>query len=160
FPEPTALIITPDHYLLRMLYSRGVALESLGVPRRDGSAVEHDPRKIWQRFGGHYYLFRGTPSGVWLDQELHDLFGVRVKLNAESAARIYDEIAERLASPEFRPRALFERFNIEVLATTDAATDTLEAHRRIRESGWKGRVIPTFRPDALFRIALPGWRDA
>jgi len=160
FPEPTALLITPDHYVLRMLYSRGVPMELLGVQTRDGTSFERDPRKIWQRFAENYYLFRGTPTGLWLDQELHDLFGVRVKLNGETAASIYEQVAERLASPEFRPRALFERFNIEVLATTDSATDSLDAHRRIRESGWPGRVIPTFRPDALFRIAQPQWRSS
>jgi glucuronate isomerase len=160
FPEPTALLITPDHYIFRMLYSRGVSMESLGVPTRDGTPVEQDPRKIWQRFGEHYHLFRGTPTGAWFDHELHDLFGVRVKLDGNSASYIYQQIAERLASPEFRPRALFDRFNIEVLATTDQASDALDAHRRIRESSWNGRVIPTFRPDALFRIAAPGWGDA
>ena len=129
FPEPTALLITPDHYIFRMLYSRGVSMESLGVPTRDGSPVEQDPRKIWQRFGDHYHLFRGTPTGAWFDHELHDLFGIRVKLDGSSAAYIYQQIAERLASPEFRPRALFERFNIEVLATTDQASDPLDAHR-------------------------------
>jgi glucuronate isomerase len=158
FPEPTALLITPDHYLLRMLYSQGVSMESLGVPARDGAEVESDPRRIWQRFADRFYLFRGTPSGVWLDHELHELFGIRLKLDGGTAQGIYDEIAEKLASPEFRPRALFDRFNIEVLATTDHVTDPLDAHRAIRESDWSGRVIPTYRPDALFRIASPGWR--
>ena len=160
FPEPTALLITPDHYIFRMLYSRGVSMESLGVPTRDGTPIERDPRKIWQRFGDHYHLFRGTPTGAWFDHELHDLFGVRVKLDGDSAAYVYGQIAERLGSAEFKPRALFERFNIEVLATTDPASDALDAHRRIRESGWNGRVVPTFRPDALFRIATPAWRSA
>jgi glucuronate isomerase len=160
FPEPTALLITPDHYIFRMLYSRGVSMEALGVPTRDGAQVEQNPRAIWQRFGDHYHLFRGTPTGAWFDHELHDLFGVRVKLDGASADHIYGQIAERLASPEFRPRALFERFNIEVLATTDQATDNLEAHKRIRASTWGGRVIPTFRPDALLRIAAPDWRDS
>jgi len=157
FPEPTALIIIPDHYIFRMLYSRGIPLESLGVPTRDGSPVEQDPRRIWQTFAEHYYLFRGTPTGAWLDYELYYLFGVRTKLSGDSGQRIYDEIAEKLTSPEFRPRALFDRFNIEVLTTTDAATDTLEHHQAIQQSGWNGRVIPAFRPDALFRISLPGW---
>jgi glucuronate isomerase len=122
--------------------------------------VETDPRKIWQLFGEHYYLFRGTPTGAWVDHEFAEVFGIRHKLNGETAQRIYDEIAEKLGSPEFRPRALFERFNIEVLATTDAATDPLDHHQKIRASGWNGRVVPTFRPDALFRIALPTWGDA
>ena len=159
FPEPAALLITPDHYLFRMLFSQGISLESLGVPARDPkTAVERDPRKVWRLFASNYHLFRGTPSRAWLDYELHELFGIRERLAGESADRIYDQIDERLKSPEFRPRALFDRFNIEVLATTDAATDELGHHRAIRDSGWKGRVVPTFRPDALFRIALPTWR--
>ena len=159
FPEPAALLITPDHYIFRMLYSQGVSMESLGVPPRDPNLkIEQDPRAVWRRFAAHYYLFRGTPTRAWLDYELHELFGVRTRLTADSADAIYDQIAERLQSPEFRPRALFERFRIEVLATTDAATDELVHHKRIAESGWKGRVVPTFRPDALFRIASPGWR--
>ena len=159
FPEPTALLLTPDHYIFRMLYSRGVSMESLGIPTRDGTAVEKDPRRIWQLFGDHYYLFRGTPTGIWLDHELHEVFGVRTRLDGGSALRIYEEIREKLLSPEFRPRALFDRFNIEVLATTDKATDGLEHHEAIRESGWDGMVVPTFRPDGVFRIAAPGWRD-
>ena len=157
FPEPSSLIVVPDHYIVRMLYSRGVPMESLGIPTRDGTSVENDPRRIWQAFGDHAHLFHGTPTGVWLDHELHEVFGVKVRLDADSAQHVYDQIAERLASPEFRPRRLFERFNIEVLATTDAATDSLEHHRAIRASGWRGRVIPTFRPDAVFRIAAPEW---
>ncbi|HEY0930942.1 MAG TPA: glucuronate isomerase [Gemmatimonas sp.] len=160
FPEPTALLLTPDHYIFRMLYSQGVSMESLGIPTRDGTPVETDARRIWQRFAEHYHLFRGTPTGVWFDHELHELFGVRLKLGASTATAIYDQIAERLMSAEFRPRALFDRFNIEVLATTDAAGDTLDAHRQIRASGWAGQVVPTFRPDAVFRIATPVWRDA
>jgi glucuronate isomerase len=158
FPEPAALLILPDHYIFRMLYSRGISLEDLGIPRRDGSRGEADPRKIWQLFAEHYSLFRGTPTGVWLDYEMYYLFGVRRKLTGSTAQAIYDQIGEKLEAPEFRPRALFERFNIEVLSTTDAATDSLEHHRAIRESGWGGRVVPTFRPDALFRIAAPAWR--
>src|SRR6266516_4320181 len=91
FPEPTALIVTPDHYIFRMLYSRGMALEALGIPARDGALVEDDPRKVWQTFGEHYYLFRGTPTGVWLDHELHDVFGVREKLSGVTARAIYDQ---------------------------------------------------------------------
>jgi glucuronate isomerase len=159
FPEPTALILIPDHYIFRMLYSQGIALESLGIPTRDGTPVEGDPRKIWQTFGEHWYLFRGTPTGAWLDHEFHEVFGVRKKLSGATAQAIYDEIREKLESPEFLPRALYERFNIELLTTTDAASDSLEQHRKIRESGWDGRVVPAFRPDAIFRIAQPGWRE-
>lgn len=130
-----------------MLYANGVPLEKL---------VKGEPRRVWQLFADHYYLFRGTPTGAWLDYELQEVFGIRPSVSAGT----YDEIVEKLASPEFRPRALFERFNIEVLATTDAATSSLEHHCAIRESGWKGRVIPTFRPDALFKTpALGGVHD-
>jgi len=146
FAEPASLIVQPDHYILRLLYANGVPLEAL---------LKAEPRSVWQLFAEHYYLFRGTPSGAWLDYELQEVFGIRSSVEAA-----YDELLEKLASPEFRPRALFERFNIEVLATTDAATDSLEHHRAIRESGWKGRVIPTFRPDALFKTpALAGISD-
>jgi len=153
FPEPASLIVQPDHYILRLLYANGVPLEAL---------LKAEPRRVWQLFAEHYHLFRGTPSAAWLDYELHEVFGVRERggLSGDTATRIYDAIVEQLAAPEFRPRALFERFNIEVLATTDAATDMLEHHCAIRESGWKGRVIPTFRPDALFRIASPEWPAA
>jgi glucuronate isomerase len=160
FPEPTALLVIPNHYIFRMLYSRGVRLEELGIPSKDGTPVERDPRAIWQRVAEHWYLFRGTPTGAWMAHELHELFGVREKLSADSAMRIYDQIAERLRGDDFRPRTLFERFNIELLATTDAAADPLPHHRRIRASDWRygrHRVVPTFRPDALFRIAAPGW---
>jgi len=158
FPEPASLIVQPDHYIIRMLYSQGVPMEALGIPSRDGTPVERDPRKIWRVFASYYYLFRGTPTGAWLDHELTEVFGVRSRLNGETAQAVYDEIAEKLKSPEFRPRALFDRFRIEVLATTDRATDTLEHHQAIGDSGWKGRVIPTFRPDAAFRIASAEWQ--
>jgi glucuronate isomerase len=160
FAEPVALFIQPDHYVLRMLYSQGIRLERLGIRPRSGneaSSVEGDPRKIWRLFGEHYHLFRGTPTAAWLDYQFREIFGVRQPLTAGTAESVYDEIAEKLASPEFRPRALFDRFRIEVLATTDAATDRLDEHQRLRMSGWSGRVIPTFRPDALFRIGSADW---
>ncbi len=158
FPEPAALIVVPDHYILRMLYSHGIPLERLGLRDRISGEVETDARAIWRLFAGHYHIFRGTPTGVWIDHTLAEVFGVRKRLSGETADAIYDHIVERLESPEYRPRALFERFRVEVLATTDAATDDLAHHRRIRESGWGGRVIPTFRPDACLQIAKPTWR--
>jgi glucuronate isomerase len=158
FGTPTELLIIPDHYVFRMLYSQGIPLEKLGVPRRDGGPVESDHRRIWQTFAENFYLFRGTPTGMWLSHELVSVFGVADKLNAQSAQRIYDQIADRLASPEFRPRRMFERFNIEVMSTTDAAADPLIHHRAIRESGWKGRIVPTFRPDAVVNLDTAGWR--
>jgi len=158
FGTPTELLIIPDHYVFRMLYSQGIPMESLGIPRVDGGPVEQDHRKIWQVFAENFYLFRGTPSGIWLSNELHEVFGVEEKLTVSTGQAIYDQIAEKLATPQFRPRALFQSFNIEVLCTTDAATDTLAHHRTIRESGWQGRIIPTFRPDAVVNIDTPGWR--
>jgi glucuronate isomerase len=159
FGSPVDLLIIPDHYVFRMLYSQGVSLEALGIPRRDGVAVETDHRKIWQTFADHYYLFRGTPTGVWFDDELSNIFGVEEKLNSASAQPIYDHIAAKLATPEFRPRALFERFNIEVLCTTDAATDPLTHHQAIKTSGWKGNIRPTFRPDGVVNLDAPAWRS-
>lgn len=163
FGTPADLLIIPDHYVFRMLYSQGVPLETLGIPRRDGGPVggaggAPDHRKIWQTFADHFYLFRGTPSGVWLAHELYEIFGIKQKLNGDTAQAIYDELAARLATPEYRPRSLFERFKIEVLCTTDGAADSLEHHRAIRESGWQGVVRPTFRPDAVTNLALPAWR--
>ncbi|MDY0020360.1 MAG: glucuronate isomerase [Anaerolineae bacterium] len=160
FGTPTEMLIIPDHYVFRMLYSQGIPLESLGVPRVDGGPVEQDHRKIWQAFAENFHLFRGTPSGIWLSHELHEVFGVTQKLTGQTAQAVYDTIAEKLSQPEFRPRALFERFAIEVLCSTDAATDTLQYHQAIRDSGWKAQIRPTFRPDALVNLLMPGWREA
>ncbi len=154
---PTDLLIIPDHYVFRMLYSQGIPLESLGIPRKDGGAVETDHRKVWQIFADHFYLFRGTPTGVWLADELRSVFGVEEKLTGKSAQTIYDQIEAKLKLAEFRPRSLFKRFNIEVMTTTDAATDSLTHHQAIRESGWDGHIRPTFRPDAVINLLTPGW---
>jgi len=158
FPDPTELIIIPDHYVYRLLYSQGIPLESLGIPVQDGSAVETDHRKIWQIFADHFYLFAGTPTGIWLSHEFSEVFGITEKLNSANAMQIYDQLQEKLRSSEFLPRRLFERFKIEVLTTTDAASDSLEHHQKIRGSGWKGRVIPCFRPDAVIDIQRSDWR--
>jgi glucuronate isomerase len=148
FPDPAALLIQPDHYVFRMLYSQGVKLESLGVPQLDGKQ-KADSREVWRIFAKHYYLFRGTPTRMWLDYTLEKQFGLTELLTEKNADTFYDTIAAKLQTPEFRPRALFEKFNIETLATTDSPLDSLEYHKAIRESGWKGRVVPTFRPDAV-----------
>jgi glucuronate isomerase len=147
--DPALELISRDHYLLRMLYSQGVPLESLGVPPRDGGPYETDGRQIWRRFAERYPLFRATPSKLWLDFTLAEVFGVPVPLTAGTADEVYDHLAAALASDQFRPRALYDRFGIEFLATTDAALDGLDAHEQIRRSGWAGRVVPTFRPDAV-----------
>lgn len=157
FGSPVDLLIIPDHYIFRMLYSQGIALERLGIPRVDGGAVETDHRKIWALFARHFYLFRGTPTGLWLRDELRTVFAIHDPLNEDTADAIYDRIAERLAAPDFQPRKLYEQFRIEVLATTDAATDTLEHHQAIRELGWPGRIVPTFRPDAVINLDTEGW---
>lgn len=158
FGSPTDLFLIPDHYIFRMLYSQGIPMASLGVPRRDGGPVERDHRKIWQVFAEHFYLFQGTPTGMWLAHELQAVFGIEDKLSGETAQDIYTRIEARLQSPGFRPRRLYEQFNIEVLCTTDAATDPLDHHRAIRDSGWTGRILPTFRPDAVVNLDAPGWR--
>lgn len=160
FGTPVDLLLIPDHYIFRMLYSQGIPLEALGIPRRDGGPVEQDHRKIWQVFAEYFYLFRGTPTGLWLAQELEEVFGVRQKLNKDTAQAIYDQIAACLETPEMKPRRMFERFNIEVLCTTDTATDTLDAHQAIRASGWAGNVRPTFRPDNVVNLDAEGWRAA
>ena len=159
FPDPAQLIVVPDHYVFRMLMSQGVPLEDLGVPRADGGAVETDGRKIWRRFAENYHLFRGTPSRIWLDHTFATLFDMDVRLSAETADLYYDRIAERLATDAYRPRALFDRFNIDVIATTEGALDDLAHHRAIANSGWSGRVVTTYRPDSVIDPEFDGFRD-
>lgn len=148
FTNATELLLAPDHYLFRMLRSQGVALERLGVPDREGR-VNADPREAWRLFAAHWPLFRGTPSALWLDHVFSGLFGLEVRLGPGAADLYFDRIGEALATPAFRPRALFDRFGIEVLATTEGALDPLDAHKAIRASGWGGRVITTYRPDVV-----------
>ncbi len=159
FPDPAKLFVVPDHYVFRMLYSQGVALEDLGVPTADGTPVETDPRAIWRRFAAHYHLFRGTPTRMWLDHAFATLFDIEERLSAANADALYDRIAGRLAEPAYRPRALFERFNIEVIATTESPLDDLRHHKAIRESGWKGRVVTAYRPDPVVDPDFAGFRD-
>ena len=143
-----------------MLYSQGVPLESLlPSPHGRGAGGEGgDHRKIWKLFCENFHLFRGTPSGIWLTHELSEVFGVDEKPSASNADRLFDSVSDKLSSPEFSPRKLFERFNIEVLCTTDAATDTLEHHRAIKASGWTGNIRPTFRPDGVVNLDAPNWK--
>lgn len=149
FGTPADLFIIPDHYVTRMLYSQGIPMETL---------LTGNHRQIWKLFCQNFHLFLGTPSGIWLMDELSSVFGVDEKPSASNADRLFDTLSEKLSSPEFSPRQLFERFNIETLATTDTATDTLEHHQAIRTSGWSGRVIPTFRPDAVVNLDVPNWK--
>ena len=157
FADPATLFVVPDHYIFRMFYSQGLKLEDFGVPRADGGKVETDPRAIWRRFAANYHLFRGTPTRIWFDHAMETVFGVSERLSAQNADRIYDIVAEALAKPEFRPRALFERFNIEVIATTEGALDPLAAHEKIRKSGWSGRVVTAYRPDACVDPEFEGF---
>lgn len=149
FANATELLLVPDHYVFRMLYSQGVPLDALGIPRADGSRAAVDPRAAWRVFAERFHLFRGTPSSMWLNHVFHDVFGLRVRLDAGTADEYYDTITAALQAPQFRPRALFERFGIEVIATTESPLDPLEHHAAIRASGWKGRVITAYRPDAV-----------
>ena len=158
FPDPAELIIIPDHYIYRLLYSQGIPLESLGILTRNGSSVETEHRKIWQIFAENFYLFAGTPTGIWLTHELTEVFGINKKLNGKNAMVIYDILQDLLLSPEFLPRVLFKRFNIEVLITTDSASDALDNHRKIHQSDWDGRVIPCFRPDEVVNITADSWK--
>ena len=145
FPDPATLFVQPDHYVFRMLYSQGVSMDNLGI----GKAKIDDPRNVWRIFASHFYLFRGTPSRIWLDYAFQELFGLNERLSEKTADLYYDTIDAKLQTPEFLPRALFGRFNLEVLSTTDAPTDSLDAIKAVRNSGWKGRIVPAFRPDSV-----------
>jgi glucuronate isomerase len=159
FSDPASLFITPDHYVTRLLHADGVPLDALGVG--EGPLSEGAARAIWRRLCEHWSIFRGTPVRYWLEQELVELFGVTEPLSAETADSTYDHIAERLGEPDFRPRALYRRFDLEVLATTDDPCDDLSVHAALAgDPTWSGRVIPTFRPDRYLEPALPGWHAA
>lgn len=149
FPDPAALFITPDHYATRMLYSQGVRLEDLGVARRDGTRAVIDGRSIWRLFAEYFHLFAGTPTRLWFEHSLDVVFGIGERLTPENADALYDQIAAAIATPALRPRALYDAFGIEVIATTDGPLDDLAHHDAVRRSGWHGRVVPTYRPDAV-----------
>jgi glucuronate isomerase len=159
FPDPANLFIAPDHYVTRLLYSQGIPLEALGVPRVDGGPIESDPRAIWRRLAANFHLFRGTPSWLWLNHAFTEVFGVSERLREDNADKIYDTIAACLQKPEFRPRALFERFNIEALTTTESPLDDLRHHRKLKASGWRGRVLTAFRPDSVVDPTFPKFVD-
>ena len=154
FGNATELLLTPDHYLFRMLYSQGIPLERLGIGNPGA-----DPRAAWRILAEHYHLFRGTPSRLWLDWVFSVVFGCQHELDAGTADDFYDGITIALQTPAFRPRALFERFNIEVLATTESPLDPLAHHEALRASGWHGRVVTAFRPDPVVDPEYEGFRD-
>jgi glucuronate isomerase len=157
--DPATELITTDHYLFRLLYSQGATLESLGVRPLDGSPAQEDGRLVWRALAEGYHHFRGTPSKLWLDYTLEEVFGVTEPLRPETSDQMYDDVVGRLAGDDFRPRSLFERFGIDFLATTEGALDQLDAHARLRRSGWDGHVVPTFRPDDVIDPDRPDFRD-
>ena len=159
FGDPASVLITPDHYLLRMLVSQGTPLAALGRPRLDGGHVESNPREIFRRFAEGWHLFQGTPTRFWLEHTLVEILGVQQRLCGETADAVYDHISAVLARADFRPLALMDQFNIDVLATTDAPTSELLHHEALHQRGWQGRIVPTFRPDALLTVNAPGWRS-
>ena len=152
FDNATALLLLPDHYVFRMLYSQGIKLEQLGIRRKDGAVVESDYRKIFQLFAKHYYLFRGTPSRIWLDSVFSEVFGLQDSLCEQTADHYYDSINAQLAKPEFKPRALLDRFNIELIATTEGALNDLKHHAKLKGTGYERKVITTFRPDDVVDV--------
>jgi glucuronate isomerase len=157
FPDPAQLFVVPDHYVFRMLVSQGISLVALGVPDANGVAPEVDPRDIWRLFAQNYHLFRATPSMMWLDHSFEHVFGIDEHLSADTANAYYDHIDAKLAQPDFLPRALFDRFGIDALATTEGALDDLAWHKDIQDSDWNGRVITTYRPDAVVDPEFEGF---
>ncbi len=155
FSDPARLFVQPDHYIYRMLYSQGISFEDLEI----GQTEMKDPRKVWRIFSRHYHLFRGTPTRIWLDYCFQEVFGIQVRLSDTTADVYFDTISAKLKTPEFLPRALYERFNIEVLSTTDSPLDLLADHQAIRDSKWKARILPTFRPDPLVDPEFAGFRE-
>ena len=149
FPDPAQLFVVPDHYVFRMLISQGFTLSELGVNSIDGSKFEKDPKEIWKKFSENYYLFRGTPTAMWLDYSFEKVFGISEPLTAGTSDFYYDHLEEKLSQPDYLPQALFNKFKIEVLSTTDSAISDLSQHIEIKNSNWGGRVIPTYRPDSI-----------
>ncbi len=156
FENPTDLLLTPDHYLVRMLFSQGVTMEQLGFGTKN---VARDPKAIWKIFATNYYLYRGTPSSLWLDYVFSQVFNLDIKLDENTADHYYDAISSFLAKPEFLPRSLFDQFNIEVLSTTESPLDNLEHHQTIIESNWNGRIISAFRPDPIVDPEFEGFES-
>jgi glucuronate isomerase len=155
FPDPATLFVQPDHYVFRMLYSQGISMDDLEI----GQPVIKEPRKVWRIFASNYYLFRGTPTRMWLDYAFQELFGLEERLSEKNADLYFDTITEKLRTPEYLPRALYDRFNIEVLTTTDSPLDLLKDHQTIRASDWKTRILPTFRPDPVVDPEFAGFAE-
>ncbi|MEJ3403710.1 glucuronate isomerase [Rathayibacter sp. YIM 133350] len=159
FPDPAALLITPDHYVLRLLHAVGVPLDELGVGR-NGAAPTAGGRAVWRKLCEHWDVFLGTPVRFWFESELSEVFGITEQPSTENADELYDQLADALARDSFRPRALFDRFGIAVLATTDDPADDLSAHRALRDDpSFSGRVLPTFRADRYMNPAESTWPE-
>jgi glucuronate isomerase len=159
FENPTALLLLPDHYVLRMLYSQGLSMESLGLKPKDGGDYEKDPRKVWQLFADHYYVFAGTPSQIWFDHVFAEIFGLDVPLNSKTAMQIYDHIDAELKTEAYKPRALLDRFQIDLIATTEGALDDLAHHSALADTPYAPRVITTFRPDDVIDASKPNFAE-
>ena len=157
FTDPVSLFIAPDHYVFRMLYSQGVPLEALGIGKP--ALSDEEARTVWRLFAANYHLFRGTPSRIWLDHVFSEVFDIEQRLSSDTADTYFDTISAALKTDAFKPRALFDRFNIEVLATTESPLDTLPFHDQIAASEWDGRVITTFRPDPVMDPEFEGFVD-
>jgi glucuronate isomerase len=155
FSDPAQLFVQPDHYIFRMLYSQGIPLEDLEI----GHPEPKNPREVWRIFADHYYLFRGTPTRMWLDFAFQELFGLNERLSKQTADLYFDAISGKLRTSEFLPRALYQRFNVEALATTDSPLDSLEDHEAIKRSDWKAKILPTFRPDPVVDPDFPGFLE-
>jgi glucuronate isomerase len=157
FPDPAALLITPDHYVTRMLHAVGVPLDQLGLGR-DGRPAASG-RSVWRRLCENWDAFLGTPVRFWFESEFSEVFGLTDHPSSSNADDLYDQLSETLSRPEFRPRALFDRFRIAVLATTDDPADDLAAHLALRDdTSFRGRVIPTFRADRYMHPDESTWR--
>ena len=159
FPDPAQLFVLPDHYVFRMLVSQGLTLNELGVPTLDSSFFENNPKKIWKKFSENYYLFRGTPTAMWLDYSFEKVFGITEVLTSATSDFYYSQIEQKLSQPEYLPQALFDKFNIEVLSTTDSAISDLSQHIEINNSNWDGRIIPTYRPDSVINPESHGFKN-
>lgn len=158
FTDPAGLLVTPDHYVTRLLHAHGVDLGSLGLARAGDGGPPASPRAVWRLLCEHWWAFRGTSSRYWIETELADVFGVTVRPGPKTADILYDELTEKLATAPFRPRALFRRFGVEVLATTDDPCSDLAAHRALAaDPDWTGRVVPTFRPDPYLDPSGEDW---
>lgn len=158
-PDPAAVLITPDHYVTRLLHAAGTPLAELGLGA--DRLAESQARRAWWLLCSQWDVFRGTPVRYWLECQLAQIFNVTLRPSADSADAIFDQIAECLAKDAFRPRALLESFGVEVLATTDDPADDLAAHAALAaDTSFRPRVVPAFRPDRYLEPAMPGWRAA